>query len=609
MFSRIEEFEHYIEDDVDECEFAQYRYPENKAITGLRRFLPIFVAGLLLLVTVQAMIVSVAVVADEERIFRLGSAGVVQEANPYIGVMDEEYIYYGMVFDYLTFPNKDGVATPNLANSWWFMNGTACAAQDQPTIFDSADFPQNKSPSDWPLGSIWEYNITPDVYWNDGELFTAYDVEWTFNLQIGENFMAYWAYQPVTRWVHHAEAVSADKVRIFFSDFRTSYPMSVAWGYSLSVPIMAKHYFEDKTSTYIAYSWDGVPSIGTGIFMGTDNMKSEIFAGERLTLIKNPYYDFTEDGVRKGLGGYHNRTVEIDKLIMKFFTEETTLSLAVQTGEVDAAEIMAITYVNWIENPDILPDHVNLVSMLSGTVYSKQIVLNVYEQSTGELNLLRFDPAVVRATELATNKSQLIKNVYKDLGLPGYGLISPVWPEWYWNADDTPHTFYVNDSAGVNLFNYTKPIKNAMDYDIDLANDILDAAGYEWTGTIGNSVRKAGQVAAERMAAMFGGTIGTYLDTELTFELILYNEVFEDRQSAEILEEEWNGAGIKAEKNLLDMATRNSRVYSYNWESMITYWSADVDPNYILYIPTSYAIDGWNEFGTVSDDYDYYYDK
>jgi len=473
---------------------------------------------------------------------------------------------------------------------------------------DFSTFLTNDNASLWPLGSIWEFNITPDVYWNDGEPFTVDDVAWTYNIQVGPNFMTYWAYQPSTRWISHAQKVDDDTMRVFFKHYFTNEPLPVAWGYSLSIPIMPKHMFDMYPSTYVAYTWDGTPAIGTGPFMATSQLKSELFSGEKVTLLKNPYYDFEEDGVRKGLGGYHNRTVEVDKLLLKFFTEESTLSIAVRTGDADCAEIQAGTYINWL-NDNTLPDHVNLVTMLSGTVYSKEMVWNAYQGSPGSLNPTRFDPAVQRASNLATNKSFIIDTVYKGLGVPGVGLISPVWPEWWWDPSTAgDSTFYVNDSEGVEIMSYTKPMEDVMGYDPELANEILNAAGYEWQGAEGSSLRVATQLAADRIEAMFGIPAIEVVGWELSFENILYNEVFEDGLIANYLNTAWNEIGIEVEPTRMNMAQRNDRIYTYNFETTVTYWSADVDPNYILYIPTSYSLQGWNEFGTDSDEYDYYYE-
>jgi len=244
--------------------------------------------------------------------------------------------------------------------------------------------------------------------------------------------MVYWSYQPYTRWIHHAEKVDDYKMRIFFYDYQTNKPLPIAWGENLFIPIMPKHYFEDFPSTYMAYNWDGYPAIGTGPFVPTDDLIQDIIDGESVTLVKNQYYNFKDEGTGqwKGLGAAYNRSTEIDKLIIKFFSEEIALSLAVRTGDIDASEISANTYRVWLED-DTKPDTLNIVSLLNPTGLSKEVSINAYEEAPGTLNPLRLDPAVQHAAALAVNKTLIKDSVYKGMAEEGVGLISPV-TKWWW---------------------------------------------------------------------------------------------------------------------------------------------------------------------------------
>jgi len=580
----------------------------------LKKTLAIGMIVVLIAITFQAMI-PLASGQEEIRILRYGTSEILDSGNPYVGILDISYIYFGMIYDYLTFPNKDLVQTPNLACSWWKMDGSTAASQSEPTDFsDTVIFGENNSDTDWPLGSIWEYNLTENVFWNDGTPFTADDVVWTFNIQIGDNFQIYWAYQPTTVWMHHTEKVNDYKVRVFFSDHLSGFPFPIAFGNYMSVPIMAKHFFEDKAVTYLAYDWDGVPALGTGPFMGTANLRNEILASEFVTLVKNPYYDFIDsaDGVRKGLGGAYNRTIEIDKLILKIFSDRNTLHLGVLTGQIDTAIIESGTYLKWKSEKEngTLSEEVELVSMLPCTGFSKAFCLNDYEPAPGTLNALRLDPAVQRAAAIATNKSFIIKSVFSGLGVPGTGIIStPAWPEWWWEPGNETSWFNLTDGNGdiIPEGSYSKPMKDVMEFDLDLANDILDAAGYVWTGEVGNSVREAGPLVGERMQHLFGMTPAAIEGETLEFEMVIDYTDQEDKQMGIYVSSEWKNIGIVATPELVDSATWSQLVYSYTYNVQFTYWSGDVDPNYLCYITTSMSIAGWNDFGIADPEYDNFF--
>ncbi|HDP96685.1 MAG TPA: hypothetical protein ENN25_03215, partial [Euryarchaeota archaeon] len=398
-------------DDINNRGFEKHR-SFTKGLT--KKLIAVGIIFAMVAIAFQAVIPVAAQDEDKKTLF-MGFIQDIDSANPYLGIQDVSYVYYGMVYDYLISPDADLESQQNLAESWWYMDGPTAFGRGQ----NFSSFTHD-DPEDWPLGSIWEYNLTENVFWNDGVPFTAEDVEWTFNIQIGANFMTYWAYQPYTRWIHKAVAVDDLKVRVFFSDLDTKVPFAAAFGYNLFIPIMPKHIFADKPTTYLGYTWDGAPGVGTGPFMPTDKIADEVIQKEKLTLVKNPYYNFQDEetGEWKGLGYAYNRSTEIDELRFKFFTEESTLSLAVRNGDVDVAEIGATTYLTWLADSS-KPEALNIIAQLGPTAYSKEIAINAYEDAPGTLNSLRLDPAVTRAASLATNKTYIKDQFYKGLAMEG----------------------------------------------------------------------------------------------------------------------------------------------------------------------------------------------
>jgi len=251
----------------------------------------------LMVMTVFQIVLPKAAAATQERILTIAMNEPIDSANPWVGITDNAYIFFGLIYDYLLTPNETLINRPNLATSYWYMDGAT--AESRGTNFNALS--HNKSTADWPLGSIWEYNLTDQAYFSDGVQLTADDVKWTIEIQLGANFGAYWAYQPYTRWIDHVEKRSDFQVRIFFADSQspTKTPFPVAFGKNLFFPILPQHAFIGKPSVYVGQSWDGIPAIGSSPFMGTDNLKSEIIAKESVTLVRNPWYNFTENGVAR----------------------------------------------------------------------------------------------------------------------------------------------------------------------------------------------------------------------------------------------------------------------------------------------------------------------
>jgi len=588
-----------------EFQIDSEEYDKNTRI--FKKLIVIGITILFFAIAFQFQIID-AVTGNEVRTLSIGSIEVIDSLNPYVGILDISYVYYSLVYNGLQTADQDLKTITDLAISWWYMDGPTAATLQNPTDFSTFD--RNSTPEDWPLGSIWEYNLTEHVYWSDGELFDAEDVEYTINVQSGDNFNTFWAYQPSTRWVHHAEVVDDHIVRVFFCEYETKNPYPIAYGNSIGLYIMPEHMFGDREPTYLAFEWDGIPTVGIGPFIGTDNLRNEFIAKEILTLVRNPFYDFIDDsGTRSGLGGVYDQPVEIDRIVFKFYGDENTLQLGMLNGEIDSTIIDPTTFLVWSDE-SVRSDWLNIVSVLTPTGFCKATAINDYVNAEGDINPLRLDPAVQRAMAIATNKTYIIDQYYKGFGLPGISIIStPVWPDWWWEPGDEISTFSVTDGSGVEIYNYSKPMKDVMEFDLELANEILNVSGYDqWTGgEFGKGARIAGDLVGERMYDLFGAPSSTIVGRTLEFENVAVFEDYMDRQISRYHEVEWKNIGVIAPPHWVNDAEWGALIYSYHFNIQQTYWSGDIDPNYLTYITTSYAMFGWNDFGISEEEYDRLY--
>ena len=566
--------------------------------------LAVMVTGIFLLTAVNTVVLNAK--AADTRVFYIGMGESVTSANPYVGIYDSDYLFYSYVYDYLLYPNEDGIATPNLAKEWWHMSGTTAA--DTGSDFSTQLY--HKNPADWPLGSIWEYNLTENVFWNDGTPFTADDVVFTIKIQTGAGYINYWAYQPYTKWIEKCEKVNSHKIRVFFADHDTHVPTTAAWAESISIPMMPKHVFGEFPESYIAQDWSGVPAVGTGPFKGTPSLPGEIIAKESVTLVKNPYWNFvneTDTSKRDGLGGYYNRTCEIDKLVMKFYAEEQVLIVDLKTQKLDASEVTPSNYFA-LKGDANRPAGLTLVSLYSSTVYSKISHFNINPNASGTLNPARMDPALLRAVALATNKSYICDVVFTGLATPGVGILSPVWPQYYWSPPHNVNSTFNLTRADGSVWSYTKPLDEVMELDVALANRILNESGYIYTDST-HTLRKIGPDAATRLENLNLSSYSVALGQTLEFEDVYEIEVYEDKETSEYLTSAWAKIGVKITQKPVNVGLWNTLVYGFRYHFTETYWSGDVDPNYLMYIVTSYALDGWNEFGTMNATYDDLYNK
>jgi peptide/nickel transport system substrate-binding protein len=462
---------------------------------------------------------------------RIGMIEPIDSLNPFIGINDNAYIFYALIYDYLVAVDENGQPKPNLAGSWYVV------------------------PDQLPVGSVWQYNLTRTAYWHDGEPFTATDVKFTMDYQSGLNWSTMWAYQPYTLLINYTEIIDENTVRIHFKDFDGK-PAACSFGASMMMPIIPEHIWKKINVQNASFSYDNRKPIGTGPFMATNNTYKEFLSGDRFILMKNP--------------NYHLGAVKFDRLIIEFYLEPTAMEIDIKRGAIDLASLSTPSYAtlaDWlVENPT------NDIGTYSGLIcnsYSVAIDVCMKENS---YNNLRRDPAVRKAMVYMTNKEFIRDHVYQGYARTGYSIMSPLYGDLYWEPGPD----------------------EVIPYDEDLANQVLDAAGYVWNGA--HTVRVAG-----------AGNTFNNPGTELSFTALVETELFEDRATAMYLKEQWAKVGIKMNIQLVDSANWNTNVYDGAYDLAFTYWSGDPDPNYLLFIQSSFALNGWSENWFSDPRYDYNY--
>jgi len=477
---------------------------------------------------------------------KIGDTEPIDSLNPFIGVTESAYVFYGLIYDDLISIDENLTPKPNLATGWHVVS----------------DF--------LPAGSVWQYNLTRHAKWHDGEPFTADDVVFTFEYQTGPNWANMWAYQPYTLLVDYVEKLDDYTVRMHFCDLEGR-PAACSFGDAVASPIVPKHIWEDIPSSDAGFSYANPWPIGTGPFMCTEHTYDEFLAGDNLILPKNPdYYGEIEYG----------QEVKFDRIILSFYLEPAAMVSDIQRGAIDAARINAPNYKNLMDWLSVNPtEDIGTYSGLTCTGYSVEIGVCMKELSGGETNNIRLDPAVRQAMAHATNKQFIKDHIYKGYAEIGSGLVSPIFDYWYWSP--SPAEEY--------------------EYNLSKASEILEAAGYR--DLDGDGTREA---TDESLAVQ---NIWALPDTPLSFEVVVGVELVEDRDTAMYLKEEWKTIGVEIEPIIVNPALWGTLVYGGTYDLVMTYWSGDPDPNFVLYVQSSFALGGWSENWYSSEQYDENYTK
>ncbi len=491
--------------------------------------------------------------APGETILRIGSLQKIDSLNPYAGINDVSYVFYGLVYDSLMCVGNDLEATPNLAKSWY-----AVPLTDPEMIIHPS----------YPYGSVWQYNLTLNASWNDGEPFTADDVVFNINLNAG-NYSSMWSYQPYSYFIKDAVKVDDYTVRIHFRDKVTNQPIPAAYASMISIPMLPKHKLQSMTAMQIGFTWDGtftdetIPIVGTGPFMATPSVKAEWLAGTQLTLVKNPNYHWAKDRALLPGDPLDRWEVKFDKLVFYFYDDASAMSYAIKNNQIDVASFPPQEF-RALEAA--APANITFFSGPKVTQYWTEIGFNMNNAGP---NPSRLDHNIREALAMATNKSWIVENDYLSLADVGTTAIPPVNTYWHYEPNVTE--------------------KAQFNFDIAAANDLLNRTGYPRPAGDPSGMRTCSNTSA----AVRNGWVSE--GTALSYQMLIRQEYPEERDIALYLKQTWRELGVNLDLNIRDEATMSLYVYSYTYDTMIWYWSGDIDPNYQLFALSKKAWGGWSD--------------
>ncbi len=495
--------------------------------------------GILTVLPSGAVINPVAEVAAApgESTLAIGLLGTISTLNPFIAYFENDIFFSSLIYDSLVTFDQDLNPIPNLAES--------CHAV----------------PDALPYGSVWQYNLTHNAEWHDGEPMTADDVVFTIAYQTGVNFATMWSNQPYTLWIDHATLIDSYTVRIHFRNMSGD-PSPCAFGDRLIIPIVPKHIWENISPAEASFSYVNSHPIGTGPFMATSSTYTEFTGGVNITLLRNPSYHWAAE---------YGKQVHFDKLDLRFYANDTTLSAALQSGEIDVARLNNSGYSQL--DAGIRSGSITNMTTMTGLRpdgYFTDLAVNMNPAGS---NLARLDPWVRVALAMATNRTGIVDSVYGGYAMEGSTLVSPVYP--YWHLSLGPGDVFPYD-----------PVAAAI---------LLLLAGYSDTDSDG--VLEAGP---DSLAVQNGWEPE---GTQLTFDLLVVHDRPLDRMAAMALQEAYIAIGVELVIVLVDLSLFMTVVYAYNYDMAINYWDQAPDPSRILFVESTYALAGWSDNAYSNPEY------
>ena len=364
------------------------------------------VGTLLLAAYLQSIVVKKVTVEipAEGGTYREGDIGAVQYLNPLLAEYNPvDADITSLLFEGLTRVDARGELYPLLAENW--------------TVSDD--------------GRTYVFVLRPNVFWADGEPFTAADVIFTLNLIRGGDFPGNPAWRDLWRSVK-IEPVDDTTIRFVLDDPFPSFP------YYTTIGILPKHLLNGISGGDLLTSDFNLSPVGTGAF------RVKKLTAEKVTLVRNPRY-----------WGEKSRITELD---FQLYPTADALLADWRAGALDAIGRVPPEMIPALQNQ---PD----VQLFSAPLPQYSVVyLNLQQPE----NLPFFQSAEIRrALLMLIDRQQIVDDVLNGQGVVARGPFLP----WQW------------------AFNPNQPFP---DYDPTAAADLLAQAG--WVDTDGDGIRDNGSL-------------------------------------------------------------------------------------------------------------------
>jgi peptide/nickel transport system substrate-binding protein len=384
----------------------------------------------------------------------------------------------------------------------------------------------------------WTFTINEGMTWHDGTPITAKDAVFTYNFIIENEISSYIGF---LEGVEKAEQIDDLTYKVY-----CSHPKSNLLG--LWIPVLPEHIWgkmsgEEAGTTFA----NDPPVIGSGPFQVVEWKKNRYL---RLAAYKDFY-----------LGA-----PTIDEVLFVVYKNGDTLVQDLKSGAIDVAymfpqaqfkELQDTEGIEAIEYPWYNWDYVGF---------------NCYDDKASLGNPVLLDKELRIALEHAVDRQKLVDVAYSGHAWVGHTMLPPsTWrdPDFAWAPAES----------------------EARGFDLELANQMLDDAGYADSDGDGVREDKQGEPVKLRLWALADNP--------------------ESQRATKLIAGWWEECGIDVVLTVQDEGVFFDKIWNYEGDTYAPdfdayYWNWDgyADPGQTLDCWTTAQIEGWNEQGWSNERYD-----
>ena len=369
-------------------------------------------------------------------------------------------------------------------------------------------------------GLVYTFKIREGVTWHDGTPFTSKDVAFTYRFVLDNKIGAYNNYLP------------------FEPTFETPDDHTFVWTMSepnLSplappfIPILPEHIWAKYDGdAFTARRFENIPAVGTGPFQLVEWQEGQFWRTEA-----NPDY----------WGG----APHVDEVVFRSFDNQEAMALALREGEVDIVSGLIPSLAQSLEDaPNVDVHEAEAREFLN-------LAFNFRTDKTSTAHPALHDLQVRLAIAHAIDKQALVDRVLLGTGTVGSSIVVPS-NRWHWEpAPD-----------------------QVQEFDLDLARNLLDDAGYD--DTDGDGVRE-----------MPGG------GEPLQLEIVTVNSVSSSQPSGKLIASWLGEIGIDVVLIPMSDGRVNEAWTDGTFDAYMWGWNPDPDPDFILSVFTTDQCMNWSD--------------
>ena len=469
--------------------------------------------------------------AKKKLTFIVGSTNDIETVNPLRAIETPEYEITGMEYDMLFNFSLDNMqAAPGLAT----------------------ELPTKENGGLSSDGLTWTMHIRDGVKWSDGQLLTAHDIAWTYNMIITLGFSALASYFPFV------DSITApdDTTLVWKTTKPTMSPLMPPW-----VSILPEHTWSRLLPTSLE-DLSGLDAEAQKAAIAEDKTELRTYPDFPDAVTSGPFrmveWNKNEDWTLEANKDYWGGSPAIDEVIVKVYKNAETMVQDLKQGAIDFAENIPANLFGSLQNQPGITRNVGSAFTFDQMSFnmcnaSDPNAAEYCKKHPGTGNPALLDLNVRRAIAMAIDKQALVTRVLEGYGTPGTTVVPPGATFWHWD-----------------------PGTDVIPFDIPGANQLLDQAGY--TDTDGNGVRNDPNTG-----------------DDLELRMILRSDSPDTTAMGKLIVGWVKQIGIQ----LMPVSYTDGKLidawYANDYDTYIWGWGPDPDPDFILSTYTAGQCGVWSD--------------